>query len=329
MTLNAELPKEGLILPGYKISQYGRVLHPNETITIGAKSEQGHYVTQLPRYGHFYVHRLLMSSLGFIKHIDQVVDHIDGNPCNNKLQNLQCVSQSINILRAYKRKYKRTQSKVLVPKDADWRKIYNKNNIYTKWDVCQYGIVRFKGRTTFGTLRYGTRHRVYVDGIAWSVYQLVARYFWPKPLTSNRNTVNHLDNNPSNNHYMNLEWATAREQVLHSLKTNKSRKSCAMAQGKGVYFTKRNDITWRYCDSIRQASKCTGIERTIIENCCTTGKPKNGYIFKICPKKHAPFHDEVFIPLKLYKKRQSGEVRDIYDMLRNEPQKDDCKRRKL
>lgn len=62
--------------------------------------------------------------------------------------------------------------------------------------------------------------RLCKDGVCniFSIHRLVAIHFVENPL--NKDQVNHIDGNKTNNFYKNLEWATHSENGLHAYETN-------------------------------------------------------------------------------------------------------------
>ena len=58
---------------------------------------------------------------------------------------------------------------------------------------------------------------VTLDGKQLSVHRLVATHFLPNPY--NYSQVNHKDGNKLNNHYSNLEWCTAKQNMQHAFET--------------------------------------------------------------------------------------------------------------
>jgi len=55
------------------------------------------------------------------------------------------------------------------------------------------------------------------DSKGYLVHRLVAKYFIGDP-TAGQTQVNHIDGNPLNNHYSNLEWCTPKENSEHAVR---------------------------------------------------------------------------------------------------------------
>lgn len=103
----------------YQVSNLGRVKHLERKVYkkdgtfFYTKKEKVKDVNMKQSYKFvnlngkkFYIHQLV--AMAFLNHtpngVKNVVDHIDGNPLNNKLENLQVITQSLNNSKGKKRK---------------------------------------------------------------------------------------------------------------------------------------------------------------------------------------------------------------------------------
>ena len=98
------LPDERwLIIPDnelYSISSCGRVKNNNTNRLLYLDNCQKYTRVQLKNKKHYYVHRLVYCVFNNDYNLDgYVVDHIDNNPKNNCLNNLQKITQQENCLR--------------------------------------------------------------------------------------------------------------------------------------------------------------------------------------------------------------------------------------
>ena len=98
------LPNERwLIIPNnelYSISSYGRVKNNETNRLLHLDNCQKYTIVQLKNKKHYYVHRLVYCVFNNDYVLDGfVVDHIDNNPKNNRLENLQKITQQENSLR--------------------------------------------------------------------------------------------------------------------------------------------------------------------------------------------------------------------------------------
>ena len=78
-------------------------------------------------------------------------------------------------------------------------KVYHKNKSYIRSNGYQQIVLKIR--------KLGLIRRAYI-------HRLVAEAYIPNP--DGKLEVNHIDGNKENNHYSNLEWATRKENVVHS-----------------------------------------------------------------------------------------------------------------
>lgn len=120
--------------------------------------------------------------------------------------------------------------------------------------------------------------------IAYSIHRLVATAFIPNP--ENKTQVNHIDGNKKNNHVENLEWATAKENVRHSLDvlgtkgSNTGKKGFLNHLSKPVnQIDKKTGEIIKTFGSIKEATREMNGHDTNIR-CCISGKYTHAYGYK-------------------------------------------------
>lgn len=109
-----------------------------------------------------------------------------------------------------------------VGSDEEWRIVKYKDVKEDMYEVSNYGrvrntltgknvaLIKNKGGYIYAHLMCENNFRKSMKD-----HQLVATAFIPNP--NNKPIVNHMDLNPSNNYYKNLEWATHDENMFHSV----------------------------------------------------------------------------------------------------------------
>lgn len=81
----------------YSVSSYGRVRNNKTNRLLSIDNKQVYDRVSLNDKRHYYIHRMVYVSFTGDNNLeDYVIDHIDGNPKNNKITNLQKITQSEN-----------------------------------------------------------------------------------------------------------------------------------------------------------------------------------------------------------------------------------------
>jgi hypothetical protein len=169
------------------------------------------------------------------------------------------------------------------------------------YEVSNHGRVRGVERTIHNQRRSGTIYQtimkskilsnrdckgyaqvcLYKDGIERYryVHRLVAGAFIPNP--DNLPEVNHMDENPLNNHADNLEWCTHVYNLNYGTVAERIRIASIRHRGKAVIQMDLNGNKIQEFQSIREAAKCMGIAPSAITGVCA-GRQKTscGFIFK-------------------------------------------------
>jgi hypothetical protein len=151
----------------------------------------------------------------------------------------------------------------------------------TKPQVSSFG--RFKsslGVVSTPKPRQSGYVRVYCNGKTHYIHVLMAIAFGLEK-RDDQDTVDHIDNNPSNNRLENLRWASRSEQVKHSYATNENRGSNAQKRSKPVEGRVLGAEEWVPYASSMEAARSLGLNQGHISACCS-GKVKRvgGYEFR-------------------------------------------------
>ena len=90
-----EIPYSLVNFQGYSISTYGRIKNNKGRITLGYSKEDDYLVVNINNKG-YYIHKLVALVFLTNKYSKPIVNHIDGNKQNPKLENLEWVDYKHN-----------------------------------------------------------------------------------------------------------------------------------------------------------------------------------------------------------------------------------------
>ncbi|PFO76643.1 hypothetical protein COJ86_00255 [Bacillus cereus] len=114
------------------------------------------------------------------------------------------------------------------------------------------------------------------------VHRLVAEAFIENP--EQKEFINHVDGNKSNNCSWNLEWVTCRENNIHAIKTGLNKSKGMPQKNRNASVKQIDPVTGKLINifsSIKEASESINRHRSTIYNACI-GKQKTagGFIWE-------------------------------------------------
>jgi hypothetical protein len=205
----------------------------------------------------------------------EAVKWIKQNNLTDSLNELNLRQSLINVSNgknksAYGYKWLYEDYKINSFEDEIWKEIYINN-----YFVSNYGRIKKNGEIRKLKPNANGYIKLSINNKSYSVHRLVALSFIPN--IENKEFVNHIDGNKTNNNLKNLEWATCLENNIHKINNNLSNTTKKVIQYDSN-MNKLNDFI-----SITDASKKLHLSTSTITNSCNNKikhTRKDKFIFK-------------------------------------------------
>lgn len=180
---------------------------------------------QIPKSKTFSVHRLCWQAFHGEIPKGFVINHKNYNTSDNRLENLECITQAANNVHARKRKFKRKDKSIYCKIDTLYPEIWKEHPTLER-EISNYGRMKCLKKTgrgiTVGTLNNNGYLMLRINGKGYLSSRLVAETFIGS--IPDKFVVNHKDGNKTNNRADNLEICSFSDNVLHSYTANLNRK---------------------------------------------------------------------------------------------------------
>jgi len=167
----------------------------------------------------YLIHRLVYQSFNGEINANMVIDHINQNKQDNRLENLRMITQSENVKNCNKNI---SNNNNLFQSNSNFVNISTKYKCYdfSNYSINEIGEIKNK----YGKILKTTKNNGYIKcylyddfsnkKISINAHQLVATIFLYNP--NNYTIVHHIDNNRENNFFQNLEWTTHKQNITYT-----------------------------------------------------------------------------------------------------------------